>query len=149
MTNVLNNVFLKLCVWLCYLQQVPLLQVTKLDGSYEVIEQLSEVNYFITTPNRHKATQVCHVNLLKAYYDRTNKMVQPVLLTDPPELPISSPGDSLPVLDGKEVKGPDDGGVKGTVKKSLRNESHYVMKPTLLNCRELKTMWIRSEVLIL
>lgn len=40
----------------------------KCSGPYTVVRQISELNYVVATPQRKKATQLCHVNLLKSYY---------------------------------------------------------------------------------
>lgn len=42
-------------------------------GPYTVVKQLTEQNYLISTPERCKRHQLCHVNLLKAYYVRASK----------------------------------------------------------------------------
>ena len=54
----------------------PLLQSpfqAKFSGPYTVVEQLTEQNYLISTPDRRKRTQLCHVNLLKPYYSREDQ----------------------------------------------------------------------------
>lgn len=40
----------------------------KFCGQYTVVRQVSELNYVVANPQRKKATQLCHVNLLKPYY---------------------------------------------------------------------------------
>lgn len=42
----------------------------KFSGPYIVTRRISELNYFISTPDRKKSEQLCHVNLLKPYYSR-------------------------------------------------------------------------------
>ena len=42
----------------------------KFTGPHTVLKQLSEQNYVMSTPDRKKTTQMCHVNLLKPYYAR-------------------------------------------------------------------------------
>ena len=39
-------------------------------GPYTVEKKASDLNYIITTPNRRKQKQLCHVNMLKEYVDR-------------------------------------------------------------------------------
>ena len=39
-------------------------------GPYRVVEKTSSVNYIIETPGRRKATKLCHINMLKPYYER-------------------------------------------------------------------------------
>ena len=36
--------------------------------------QVSELNYFIATPQRRKKSRLCHVNLLKPYYSRADPL---------------------------------------------------------------------------
>ncbi|XP_074653661.1 uncharacterized protein LOC141907818 [Tubulanus polymorphus] len=42
----------------------------KFHGPYVVQEKVNDVNYIVSTPDRRKATQLCHVNMLKRYIDR-------------------------------------------------------------------------------
>ena len=49
----------------------------KFSGPHTVIKKLSDLNYLISTPERRKTTQLCHVNLLKPYQDRASKSVEP------------------------------------------------------------------------
>ncbi len=44
----------------------------KFSGPYQVVKQLSELNYIISTPERRRKTQMCHVNLLKPFYCRAS-----------------------------------------------------------------------------
>jgi hypothetical protein len=34
-------------------------------GPYEIESKLSDVNYVVKTPGRHKEKRVCHINMLK------------------------------------------------------------------------------------
>ena len=40
-------------------------------GPYVIQNKISEVNYVLSTPDRRKKTQLCHINMLKAYFDRS------------------------------------------------------------------------------
>jgi hypothetical protein len=42
----------------------------KFQGPYKVLKKLNDLDYVIETPNRRKSQQVCHINMLKPYYDR-------------------------------------------------------------------------------
>ena len=42
----------------------------KYSGPYRVIKKISDTNYLVKTPGRHKETQVCHINMLKAYHEK-------------------------------------------------------------------------------
>ena len=73
-------------------------------GPYVIDKKLSELNYVVTTPDRRKNNQLCHVNMLKLYYDRNgiNEIVKPVGIvnssTDPAsKIECSDSIDSKPV----------------------------------------------------
>jgi hypothetical protein len=42
----------------------------KFSGPYKVTRQVGDVDYEVATPDRRKKTQLCHINLLKAYHAR-------------------------------------------------------------------------------
>ena len=77
-------------------------------GPYTVLHQVTDQNYILSTPNRRKATQLCHVNLLKSYYGRESKPVSAVAA-------VGSP------FSGREddgVMAPDDGLLRGRLSNS-------------------------------
>ena len=39
-------------------------------GPYQVVKKISKVDYAIKTPDCRKSTQLCHINMLKPYYER-------------------------------------------------------------------------------
>ena len=43
----------------------------KYSGPYKVVKKISDTNYLVKTPGRRKETQVCHINMLKAYHEQT------------------------------------------------------------------------------
>ena len=51
----------------------------KYSGPYKVVKKISDTNYLVKTPDRHKETQVCHINMLKAYHEKP----KPELVTLP------------------------------------------------------------------
>ena len=53
----------------------------KFSGPYCVKKKLNDVNYVISTPDRRKSKRVCHVNMLKKYYERDNSG-QPVAVIE-------------------------------------------------------------------
>jgi len=72
-------------------------------GPYRILEKLGPVDYLIDTPNRRKTKRVCHVNLLKPYRRRDEKLfprpadtVVPVCLVDNTD--NSDFGESIPAL---------------------------------------------------
>ena len=42
----------------------------KYSGLYKVVKKISDTNYLVKTPGRCKETQVCHINMLKAYHEK-------------------------------------------------------------------------------
>ena len=47
-------------------------------GPYTVEKKASDLNYIITTPDRRKQKQLCHINMLKEYVDRDSSNLAPV-----------------------------------------------------------------------
>ena len=48
-------------------------------GPYEIESKISDVNYVVKTPGRRKEKRVCHVNMLREYFDRSDRnFVKPV-----------------------------------------------------------------------
>ena len=59
-------------------------------GPYVIQKKLSNLNYLVVTPDRRKQTQLCHVNMLKPYVERsTDVVLQPasvnVVVSEPKE----------------------------------------------------------------
>ena len=48
---------------------------TKYSGPYKVVKKNSDTNYFVRTPGRRKETQMCQINMLKAYHEKLAKLV--------------------------------------------------------------------------
>ena len=57
----------------------------KYSGPYKVVKKISDTNYLVKTPGRRKETQVCHINMLKAYHEK------PELVTLNNRLGLESP----------------------------------------------------------
>lgn len=74
----------------------------KFHGPYKVKEWLNQVNYLIKTPDRRKATQHIHVNLLKPFIPRTT--TESDSETARPSLSLSV---SMPVSMSESVPGSD------------------------------------------
>ena len=47
-------------------------------GPYTVEKKASDLNYVITTPDRRKQKQLCHINMLKKYVECGSSNVAPV-----------------------------------------------------------------------
>lgn len=86
----------------------------KYSGPFTVKERVSDLNYLLATPGRRKAVRLCHVNLLKPYFQRSVGG-------------SGSAGEGSPVLvvgtgavqpEGDGVPGPDDGVLSGRLKNS-------------------------------
>jgi len=74
-------------------------------GPYRVLEKLGPVDYLIDTPNRRKTKRVCHVNLLKPYRRRDEKLFpkipetsMSVYATGDVEVETQDFGNSIPSL---------------------------------------------------
>ena len=59
----------------------------KYSGPYKVVKKISDTNYLVKTPDRRKETQVCHINMLKAYHEKP----KPELVTLNNRLGLESP----------------------------------------------------------
>ena len=44
----------------------------KFFGPYTIEKKLSDLNYIVHTPGWHKQKQLCHINMLKEYFDRNS-----------------------------------------------------------------------------
>ena len=42
----------------------------KYSGPYKVVKKISDTNYLVRTSGRRRETQVCHINMLKAYHEK-------------------------------------------------------------------------------
>ena len=59
----------------------------KYSGPYKVVKKISDTNYLVKTPGRRKETQLCHINMLKAYHEKP----KPELVTLNNRLGLESP----------------------------------------------------------
>ena len=59
----------------------------KYSGPYKVVKKISDTNYLVKTPGRRKETQVCHINMLRAYHEKP----KPELVTLNNRLGLESP----------------------------------------------------------
>ena len=59
----------------------------KYSGPYKVVKKISDTNYLVKTPGRRKETQVCPINMLKAYHEKP----KPELVTLNNRLGLESP----------------------------------------------------------
>ena len=57
----------------------------KCHGPYEISSKLSDLNYVVKTPDRRKSTQLCHINMLKPYHQKTVDVVAIVTSPDADE----------------------------------------------------------------
>ena len=51
-------------------------------GPYTIEKKTSDLNYIINTPGRCKNKQMCHVNMLKEYFDRDNSISKPITVVN-------------------------------------------------------------------
>ena len=68
-------------------------------GPYIIERCINDVNYVVSTPDRRKQRQLCHVNMLKSYHSRDESSGEPVaqvaVVTTDDNLTLSDAGDSL------------------------------------------------------
>ena len=67
----------------------------KYSGPYKVVKKISDTNYLVKTPGRRKETQVCHINMLKAYHEKP----KPELVTLNNRLGLECPTHSKDCVD--------------------------------------------------
>ena len=62
-------------------------------GPYTIDKKTSDLNYIINNPGRRKNKQMCHVNMLKEYFDRDSSISKPITVvnTVPQELNVFEP----------------------------------------------------------
>ena len=68
-----------------------------------MVKKISDTNYSVKTPGRCKETQVCHINMLKAYHEKP----KPELITLNNKLELESPMHSK-VCAGLEAEKEED-----------------------------------------
>ena len=51
-------------------------------GPYTIDKKTSDLNYIINTPVRRKNKQMCHVNMLKQYFDRDSSISKPITVVN-------------------------------------------------------------------
>ena len=78
-------------------------------GPYTIDKKTSDLNYIINTPGRRKNKQMCHVNMLKEYFDRNSSISKPftVVNTVPQESNVFEPEVNSDFID-KSDPGPSE-----------------------------------------
>ncbi|TWW56845.1 hypothetical protein D4764_08G0008320 [Takifugu flavidus] len=71
----------------------------RFSGPYTIKRKTSDTDYLLATPDRRRSTQLCHVNLLKPYYDRGWEKAVALAAEGVP---------SLQVADEDDVVAPDE-----------------------------------------
>ena len=51
-------------------------------GPYTIDKKTSDLNYIINSPGRRKNKQMCHVNMLKQYFDRDSSISKPITVVN-------------------------------------------------------------------
>ena len=51
-------------------------------GPFTIDKKTSDLNYIINTPGRRKNKQMCHVNMLKEYFDRDSSISKPITVVN-------------------------------------------------------------------
>ena len=75
---------------------------------YTVIRQISDVNFIVSTPERRRKTQLCHVNLLKPYFSSSTQMQGKETRLKPVAPAVGSDAHITLVAAEDGVCGPDD-----------------------------------------
>ncbi len=68
----------------------------KFCGPYMIEEKLSETDYVVGTPDRRRETRVCHMNMLKPYFTRSDIVASPSVLP-PTVATVTSVTAALPI----------------------------------------------------
>ena len=50
----------------------------KYHGPYEILRKVNDLNYIVKTPDRMKAQQFCHINMLKPYFEKPQVVLSSV-----------------------------------------------------------------------
>ena len=53
--------------------------IARLHDPYEIMTKINEVDYVVKTSDRRRPTQLCHVNMIKPYYERKTVNVNVVV----------------------------------------------------------------------
>ena len=51
-------------------------------GPYTIDKKTSDLNYIVNTPGRRKNKQMCHINILKQYFDRDSSISKPIIVVN-------------------------------------------------------------------
>jgi RNase H-like domain found in reverse transcriptase/Reverse transcriptase (RNA-dependent DNA polymerase)/Integrase zinc binding domain/Integrase core domain len=101
-------------------------------GPYTVEKKLSDLNYVVNTPGRRKQNQLCHVNMLKPYFDRDN-LLKPVNL-------VHSTSHNDVKKDSKDTENSDPGSAKLNNSDILNNLDQKLQHLEPEEREELKTL---------
>ncbi|KAK0153503.1 Retrovirus-related Pol polyprotein from transposon 412 [Merluccius polli] len=85
----------------------------KYSGPFTIMRQVSETNYVLSTPERKRSTQLCHINLLKPYYSASSGVasghagnpVGLVVVEGPPNIAQVAAEDGVQVPDEAVLQG--------------------------------------------
>ena len=103
----------------------------KYSGPYKVVKKFSDTNYLVKTPDRRKETQVCHINMLKAYHEKP----KPELVTLNNRLGLESPTHSKDCV-----------GQVAEKKELLDKEVQYMLKNDIIE--ESQSNWSSPCILV-
>ena len=69
----------------------------KFSGPHKIVRKVSDTNYIVSTPHRRRSTQLCHVNLLKPYFERAEpeKIVLPCMVAVDYQEGVEPPDDCI------------------------------------------------------
>lgn len=72
-------------------------------GPYSILKKVNEVDYIVSTPDRKRHTQLCHINMLKPYFQKKTGVANMVCLVTEDPLEESNLMDSGVRLSNSEV----------------------------------------------
>ena len=101
----------------------------KFSGPYEIVKCFNDHNYVLSTPDRRKKVQVCHVNLLKPYF--SSVPVAPVGLIS--SMHLGGSCDSEPVVSSEGNGSESLDSVSEEISEGVRGPSQAIVEGRLRN----------------
>ena len=94
-------------------------------GPYTIDKKKSDLNYIINTPGRRKNKQMCHVNMLKEYFNRDSSISKPITVinTVPQESNVSEPEVNSDFIDKSD---PGQSKLENSILRNLNNKISHL-----------------------
>lgn len=100
-------------------------------GPYSVLKRVTDQNYIVSTPDRRKSTQFCHVNLLKPYFCRSRENAV-----------LGAEVKSVAVVSGVSNS---SSSAKSNCTEGESAASEYIIQPRLCNSEQLAKLDVMLE----